>query len=126
MRLLLDSSFVIDYLRGDSTAAARFARLFEDGDEPLVNEIIVCEVRAGLTVSALPAFEALLRPTEFIQPGPQTAMQAGEWRADLRRRGRVLSLADALIAAAAATSDATILTRNVRDFSLTPVPVERY
>jgi predicted nucleic acid-binding protein len=38
----------------------------------------------------------------------------------------VLSLADALIAAAANNADAIVLTRNVRDFSLTPVRVESY
>jgi predicted nucleic acid-binding protein len=37
-----------------------------------------------------------------------------------------LSLPDALIAAAAHAVEATILTRNVRDFSLTPVHVEAY
>jgi predicted nucleic acid-binding protein len=37
----------------------------------------------------------------------------------------VLSLADALIAAAT-EDDAVVLTRNVRDFALTPVRVEAY
>ena len=126
MRYLFDSTFVIDYLRDDAAAAARFARLFDDGDEPLINEVVVCEVRAGLSASAVPAFEALLQPTEFVQPGPLSAIQAGAWRAELRGRGRTLSLADALIAAAAVASDATVLTRNVRDFALTPAQVESY
>jgi predicted nucleic acid-binding protein len=37
-----------------------------------------------------------------------------------------LSLADALIAAAADASDAAVLTRNVRDFAMTPVRIETY
>ena len=53
-------------------------------------------------------------------------MDAGRWRGEVRRAGRNLSLADALIAAAAEASDAIVLTRNVRDFSLTPVRVETY
>jgi predicted nucleic acid-binding protein len=40
--------------------------------------------------------------------------------------GRSLSLADSLIAAAAAATDAAVLTRSVRDFSMTPVRVETY
>ena len=51
-------------------------------------------------------------------------MRAGQWRVDARGHGRALSLADALVAAAAEATDAVILTRNVRDFSLTPVRVE--
>jgi predicted nucleic acid-binding protein len=40
--------------------------------------------------------------------------------------GRSLSLADSLIAAAADVGDAAVLTRNVRDFAMTPVRIETY
>jgi predicted nucleic acid-binding protein len=53
-------------------------------------------------------------------------LDAGRWRAEARRRGRTLSLPDALIAAAAVAMDATVITRNVRDFALTPAVVESY
>jgi predicted nucleic acid-binding protein len=126
MRFVIDSTFLIDHLRGEAAAVDRLEGIFEHGDEPIVTEIVVCEVRAGL----LPADErhliALLEPMEFVQPGPDTAMRAGRWRAELRARGRTLSLADSLIAAAADSMGAAVLTRNLRDFSLTPVPVEPY
>jgi predicted nucleic acid-binding protein len=126
MRLLLDSTFLIDHLRGEDDAVDRLASIFENGDEPIVTEIVVCEVRAGLLPDAERHLVALLEPMEFVQPDPGTAMRAGRWRAEFRIRGRTLSLADSLIAAAADSMGATVLTRNVRDFSLTPVPVERY
>jgi predicted nucleic acid-binding protein len=126
MRYVLDTTFLIDYLRDDPIAVARYAQFFAEGDEVLVNEIVVCETRAGLPDTGVLAFEELLEPTECVQPGPSSAMKAGQWRVEARRRGYVLSLADALIAAAAEASDATVLTRNVRDFSLTPVRVESY
>jgi predicted nucleic acid-binding protein len=53
-------------------------------------------------------------------------MEAGRWRTEARALGRRLSLEDALVAAAAHASDAAVLTRNVRDFALTPVRVETY
>lgn len=126
MRLVLDSTFLIDHLRGEAAAVAELARIFEFGDEPIVTEIIVCEVRAGLLPEAERHLVALLEPMEFVQPDPGTAMRAGRWRAELRARGSTLSLADALIAAAADSMGATVLTRNRRDFSLTPVPVQTY
>ncbi len=126
MRLVLDSTFLIDHLRGEAAAVAEFARIFEFGDEPIVTEIIVCEVRAGLLPEAERHLVALLEPMEFVQPDPGTALRAGRWRAELRARGSTLSLADALIAAAADSMGATVLTRNVRDFSLTSVPVQTY
>jgi predicted nucleic acid-binding protein len=126
MRLLLDSTFLIDHLRGEEAAVDRLATIFENGDEPIVTEIVVCEVRAGLLPDAERHLVALLEPMEFVQPDPGTAMRAGRWRAELRATGRTLSLADSLIAAAADSMGATVLTRNVRDFSMTPVPIVRY
>jgi predicted nucleic acid-binding protein len=126
MRLVLDSTFLIDHLRGEQQAINELAGIFENGHEPIVTEVIVCEVRAGLLPDAERHLVALLEPMEFVQPDPGTAMRAGRWRAELRARGWTLSLADSLIAAAADSIGATILTRNVRDFSLTPVPVKTY
>lgn len=126
MRYLLDSTFLIDHLRGDRAARARFRRIFEDGDEPVVNEVVVCEVASGALTLPDPDLAALLEPVEFIQPGPDAPLLAGQWRIDARRRGRHLSLADALIAVAARDAEAAVLTRNVRDFMHLPVRVEPY
>ncbi len=125
-RYLVDTTFLIDYLRDDPDAVARFERFFAEGDDVLVNEVVACEVSFGVPGEQAALLDALLRPTEFVQPGPAGAINAGGWRADARRSGRVLSLADALIAAAADAADAVVLTRNVRDFGLTPVRVESY
>ena len=124
MNLLLDSAFLIDQLNGRREAAVRWRRMFEDGDSLLINEVVVCEVRAGLLAHELSIFETLLEPLEFVQPSPDAALKAGEWRAGARVMGRTLSLADSLIAAAAYSNAAAVVTRNPRDFALTPVPVE--
>lgn len=126
MRFVLDSTFLIDYLQGRREAVATLESIFENGDDPLVTEVIVCEVRAGLLPGDERHLVALIEPMEFVQPDPGTAMRAGRWRAELRTRGRTLSLADSLIAAAAGSMGAAVMTRNVRDFALTPVPVETY
>ncbi|MEP7379249.1 MAG: PIN domain-containing protein [Chloroflexota bacterium] len=125
-RYVVDTTFLIDYLRDDPVAIERFRRFFEEGDNVLVNEIVVCEARVGLTAAQVPELMSMLLPLEFIQPGPEAALNAGRWRDESRRAGRVLSLGDALIAAAADASDAIVLTRNVRDFAQTPVRVESY
>lgn len=125
MRLFLDSTFAIDHLRGDLAAVERFDRIFATGDDAFVNEIVVCEVTTGSSADD-PELAAFLEALEFVQPGPQTALRAGRWRADARRRGFTLSLPDALIAATAESLGAAVLTRNSRDFSLTPVRIESY
>ena len=126
MRFLLDTAFLIDHMRGDAGARRRMADLWANATAIYVSEIVVCELMAGLAAADVPSGEALLRPLEFIQPGPESALAAGRWRAEARRQGRVLSLADSLIAAAAEAAGATIPTRNLSDFSLTLVAVEGY
>ena len=126
VRILADSAFVIDYLRGVPEAAARWEAVFAEGDVPIVNEIVVCEVSAGLLERDERRFGAFLEPVEFIQPGPDSALLAGRWRAEARAAGRTLGLADALIAAAAVADNAAVLTRNTRDFALTPVRLVTY
>lgn len=124
-RYVLDTSFVIDHLRGDRAAQRRFARIFEEGDQPIVNEVVACEAWTGAPATGDPALTALMRVVEFVQPGPTSAERAGQWRQRARTRGQTLSLADALIAASG-DDDAVVLTRNVRDFALTPVRIETY
>ena len=126
MRLLVDSAFVIDYLQGLPDARRRWEAVFAEGDEPIVNEIVVCEVRAGLHPHEEVHLASFLGPVELVQPGLEAAMTAGRWRAEAHARGYHLGLADALISAAAQATDAVVLTRNVRDFALTPVRVETY
>jgi Predicted nucleic acid-binding protein, contains PIN domain len=123
---MLDTSFAIDYLRGETASLKRFAQLFEEGDEPYVNEVILCELAVGSSTTDDPVFAGFVRAVSFLQPAADAALQAGVWRRDARRRGRTLSLSVSLIAAAADSLGATVLTRNVRDFALTPVSVSSY
>ena len=126
MRLMLDASFLIDHMRDDPRAVAEFARIFADGDEPLVNMIGVCEVATGLRPADSRRFAALVGAMEFVQAGPAAAEDAGRWRLAARQAGSALSIGDAIIAAEAHHSGAAVLTRNVRDFASTPVQVLTY
>jgi predicted nucleic acid-binding protein len=54
------------------------------------------------------------------------ALLAGRWRDQARSRGLTLSVPDAFVAAAVHSLGAAVITRNVRDFALTPVSIEEY
>jgi predicted nucleic acid-binding protein len=126
MRFLLDTTFAIDFLRGDTDAVDRFAAIFEAGDVPCVNEVVLCELAVVIGPAELAGFGAFVRAVSFVQPGPDAAIIAGEWRSRARERGRVLSISDALIAAAAQGLDAPVMTRSRRGFELTPAVVSTY
>jgi len=123
---LLDTSFVIDYWHGRAEAVVRMEELYAAGAPLFVNEVVVCELFAGLQSTERDDARRFLEPLEFLQPGPEAAAAAGRWRAEARANGRTMHLADALIAAAADVAGAAVLTRNVRDFALAPVVVESY
>lgn len=122
---LLDSSFLIDHLRGVDAATNKLRAMVEGGDNAMVCDVSAAEIWSG-RVAEHAAIDALLRHLEFVQPGPGTSRLAGTWRMEARGRGRTLDLPDALIAASAFHQDATLLTRNVRDFELTPVRLATY
>ncbi len=59
-------------------------------------------------------FENLL----YKETRRETARNAGEMRAKWQKRGRTLSLPDAMIAAVALAEDLTLATDNVKDFPM--------
>lgn len=126
MKFVLDATFLIDHLRGDPAAIARLDAMYAAGDDPIVTSVTSAEVWSGPRPGAEAAVEQFLTFLEYVHPGPATARLAGSWRAAARRRGANLQTTDALIAATAFDLDAVVLTRNVRDFALTPVRVETY
>jgi len=126
MRYLLDAAFLIDHLRADSAALARLDAMHLAGDDPIVTSITHAEVWSGLRPGHEAPIDQFLRYLEYVHAGPAAARLAGEWRAAALAGGRTLDVTDALIAATAYHLDAVVLTRNVRDFELTPVRVETY
>jgi predicted nucleic acid-binding protein len=125
-RYVLDSTFLIDHLRGDPEAVQRFRDMNESGDESMVTDISATELWSGRLAGSEHEIERFVRYIEYIHPGPETARLAGIWRAEAREAGRTLGVPDALIAATAFDQEATVLTRNIRDFALMPVRVETY
>jgi len=125
-RYVLDSTFLIDHLRGEAAAVTRFREMNETGDESIVTDITAAELWSGRRRGSGHEIETFLRFIDYVHPSLATARLAGTWRAEARESGRTLDLPDALIAATAFDQEAAVLTRNVRDFALTPVRIETY
>jgi predicted nucleic acid-binding protein len=124
-RLALDSTVLIDALRG-KPAAARIAQLRRSGTEPWVCVISVEEIWRGLRPSEEPAVRRLFGALRLAPLGLAEGIRAGTWRREFAERGVTLHQADCLIAAAAAGVGASLATANVADFPMSDVVVEHW
>jgi predicted nucleic acid-binding protein len=125
LALLLDTTVLIDVLRG-RRAAARVLALRSSGDVPFVCCINVEEVWRGLRAEEEDAAGLLLDGLRLAPLGAADGRRAGRWRRDAAARGETLSQADCLIAAAALGVGARLATGNPRHFQMEEVEVEHW
>jgi predicted nucleic acid-binding protein len=125
----LDSTFVVDLLRGDVGARKRAEAMGAASERacipaPATAEVLVgAQYRGGLYLRK--ALE-LLASLDVIPTDATVAARAGELGAELLRRGARLSALDLLIAATAEVHSSVLLTRD-SGFSAVPgLAVETY
>ncbi len=125
MILVLDSTVLIDYLRGRPAADRLDARI-RDGDTAATTGINVEEVVRGLRAREQRAAEPLFGGLVVLAIGGPEGWRAGAWRRDFAIRGTTLSQADCLIAAATYSAGGRLATGNPRDFPMPGLAVEHW
>lgn len=125
MPVLLDSTVVIDALRG-RPAMHRIRKLVDAGEIPYVCAMTAEEVERGLRVSEREAAWRMLSSFRFAPLRTVEGVVAGQWRREFAARGITLSQADCLIAAAAVSVGARLVTGNPKDFPMDDVTVEHW
>lgn len=123
--LVLDSNTISYYLRGDPQVVPRLQAL-RPADVG-VPAIVAYELRYGLLRLApdaaaprLAALTQLLRPMQSLPFDGECAFHAAQIRAALEAAGTPIGPHDTLIAATALRHQATLVTRNVREFARVP------
>jgi predicted nucleic acid-binding protein len=124
-RVLLDSTVLIDALRG-RPAAERVAGLRRRGGEPWTCAISVEEIWRGLRPDEEPVARRLFTGLRIAPLAVTEGSLAGTWRRQFAERGITLHQADCLIAAAALGIDATLATANIADFPMPELTVEHW
>jgi len=124
--VLLDTTVLIDLLRGRPGAAARLAALRDAGDRPQTCAVNVEETVRGLRQEELRAAEDLFAGLRVAPLGASEGWQAGEWRRDHARAGTTLAQADCLVAAAAFSVGGRLATGNPKDFPMQQLTVDHW
>jgi tRNA(fMet)-specific endonuclease VapC len=123
--LILDSNTISYYFRGDPQVVPRLQALAPvDVGVPAIVEY---ELRYGLmrlppeaADPRLAALAALLRPMQILPFDSECAAHAARIRAALEATGTPIGPHDTLIAATTLRHQATLVTRNVREFARVP------
>ena len=113
--VLLDTTVVIDLLRGREEATARLRALRAAGDNGYVCAITVEETVRGLRPREHEAARQLFAGLRVVPLGEAEGWKAGEWRRAYTSRGRTLAQADCLVAAAALAIGGRLATANKKD-----------
>jgi tRNA(fMet)-specific endonuclease VapC len=118
MRLLLDTSVLIDVLRRRHGRRELLAELVRRGHTLATTALNVAEVYAGMRPEEEPQTEAFLDGLECYELTGTAGRLAGSLKYSWARKGRSLTLADTIIAAIALERRCTLLTDNRRDFPM--------
>jgi hypothetical protein len=124
--LFLDTTILIDALRGNA-AAERVRALRENRDgRPLTCAINIEEIWRGARPTEADAIRLLVRGFQLVPLGEAEAERAGRWRRQFATRGVTLSQADCLIGSAAVSAGARLATGNIDHFPMPELEVEHW
>lgn len=126
MGVLLDTTVLIDLLRGRPGTVERLAVLHRRGAVPYTTPINVEEVHRGLRQTESHAAMRLFDGLRITQIGRSEGARAGEWRRDHAETGVTLAQADCLIAAAAVSIGVVLATGNPKHFPMRELSVEHW
>jgi len=130
--MILDTTFLIDVMRGDSAAAEKIKYLIEKGVPLAVTTINIFELFSGVAQCSKPALERArishILNNQTIWPlDKASAERGGRVHGELARQGTEIDPEDAMIAGIALEHNEAVLTRNVKDFSrISGLHVETY
>jgi predicted nucleic acid-binding protein len=118
MRLLLDSSVLIDVLRSRHGRRELLVDLAHARHFLATSALNVAEVFAGMRPREQARTEEFLDALECFALTKTTAKLAGTLKNTWARKGRTLTLADAIVAAIALDHGCTLVTDNRKDFPM--------
>lgn len=127
MTYVLDTTVIVDHVRGYAPGIEILARLFDGSASLVICDVVTCEALSRGDPDEQQYVRSLLDAFEYVAIDPDGARWAGDRRRERTEAGaRKPSVGDTLIAAVAWRLGATVVTRNGRDFAAFDVPVLDY
>ncbi len=126
MKVVLDTTVLIDLLKGREAASKQVRKLHFAGDKPATTPINIEEIYRGLRSSEGSSAAKLFDWLHILPIGRREAELAGSWRRKYSSEGLTLSQADCLIAATSFICNAMLVTGNPKDFPIEDLQVRHW
>jgi tRNA(fMet)-specific endonuclease VapC len=118
----LDTSFIVDVLRGEQSVDSLLEKYDESEEDIFVASPSIMEIVKGAYLK-LESYEEVGKIREFLTSvivldfDKECAFKAGEIEARLRKEGNIIEIEDIMIGAVAQHNGESLVTRNVKHFS---------
>ncbi len=119
---LIDTTIIVDYLRGYQKAKDFIEEEFLYGRMPYVSVISYVEIYAGVRVKEEKDISKLFNNLTIVQIGTEIGRHAGKYL-NVYGKSHGLEIADALIAATAYIVGARLITLDRKHFPMTDIQV---
>jgi predicted nucleic acid-binding protein len=118
VRLLLDTSVLIDVLRGRNGRKELLVGFLQAGHTLSTTSLNIAEVYAGVRAHEESATEALLDELECHELTGRAGRLAGKFISEWRQKGRTLELPNTVVAAISIERKRVLVTDNRKDFPM--------
>jgi predicted nucleic acid-binding protein len=118
--ILLDTTVLVDEMRGNATARDALRGLRRAGEQPAASVLSKTELLAGHRDDEEPVLRQLFRGIVWIPVDDDIAERAGTFANRFVRSHRSIDTVDFIIAATAELLDAELWTLNLRHFPMFP------
>ncbi|MCY4614980.1 MAG: type II toxin-antitoxin system VapC family toxin [Chloroflexi bacterium] len=120
MAIVVDTSVLIDHLRGEDAAREALRGATLDGERLVASVLTKVEVLAGMRTAEEDATRRLMDSLDWIEVDEDLAERAGALANRFLRSHPGIDPVDYVIAATVERLDARLWTRNVRHFPMFP------
>ena len=121
---LLDTTTIIDHLRGNKKVNSRLEEIGQRGDIAGCCCINIAETYAGMREKEKEKTDRFIESLYYFKVTKEVAKLAGELRKKYAKKGKTLATSDVIIAATAINYGLTLITKNIKHFPFPELKIE--
>jgi len=123
-KYLLDTTTIIDHLRGNKKVNSYLERIGQRGDIAGCCCINIAETYAGMRKKEKEKTDRFIESLYYFEVTKEVAKLAGELRQKCFKKGKTLATTDVIITATAMTYSLTLITKNVKHYPFLELKIE--